>query len=148
MVQILKEEDEFALACRELGVSLPDAAHNLDAIQARMAELPQIDCELFHSFTPGLYVRKIAMEAGSLIISKIHKTHHPFVILCGKVRVWTKENGVQILEGPHHGETLPGTRRLLYVEEDTVWMTFHPTEETDLERIEAQIIQPHQISLS
>jgi hypothetical protein len=36
--------------------------------------------------------------------------------------------------------TLPGTKRALYIHEDATWVTFHPTPETDLEKIETQLI--------
>jgi hypothetical protein len=34
----------------------------------------------------------------------------------------------------------PGTKRAVYAETDVVWTTIHPTEETDLEKIEEEVI--------
>lgn len=96
-----------------------------------------------HRFTPGLYIREILMPTGSILTSKIHKTEHPYVISKGKVSVWTEKEGSVKLEAPHTGITKPGTRRLLYVNEDTIWTTFHPTNETDVSKIEEQIIESH-----
>lgn len=102
-----------------------------------------IEPPLRHLFTPGLYTREIFLPAGSIAVTKIHKTEHPFVISLGSVTVWTKEDGVVTLRAPHTGVTKPGTHRAILVHEDTIWSTFHPTPETDLEKIEDAIIEKH-----
>jgi hypothetical protein len=94
-------------------------------------------------FTPGLYSREIFMPAGTMLTSKIHKTEHPYVVLSGKVSVWTNDGDEVVIEGPYVGITQPGTRRVLYIHEDTRWITFHPSEETDLVKLEQQLIEPH-----
>jgi hypothetical protein len=106
------------------------------AIDARLDELEielsqqenQVEPPLMHYFTPGLYTREIYMAAGTLIISKIHKTEHPFVISAGKAYVKKNDGDWELLEAPYTGITYPGTRRVLYIEEDCVWTTFHPTD--------------------
>jgi hypothetical protein len=112
--------------------------------QAMLSTGSVIDLPLIHRFLDGLYVREIHMPAGTLATSKIHKTEHPFVILRGRVSVYVPgEDHVEHLTGPHFGITRPGTRRVLYMHEDTVWITFHrnPTTTTDLAKIEADIIE-------
>lgn len=100
----------------------------------------QVSTPLEHTFTPGLYTRKIFMPKGTLIISKIHKTEHPFVVLSGRAAVWIEGTGVVMLEAGHLGITKPGTRRILYIHEDCEWATFHPTQLTDLEEIEKVLV--------
>ncbi len=39
------------------------------------------------------------------------------------------------------GITKAGTRRVLLIREDCVWTTFHPTTETDPEKIVAQVTE-------
>ena len=93
---------------------------------------------LTHRFTPGMYIREIFMPAGSFVVTKIHKTEHPFVISQGLVSVW-KNGTVEHLQAPHTGITLPGTQRFLYVHEDTIWTTFHVTNLTDIEELERHL---------
>ena len=117
----------------------------LDKIEAQViAKLDRVSLPLTHRFTPGLYVREIFMPKGTLVTSKIHKTRHPYVISMGVVSVWTEADGVKNLAAPHTGITEPGTRRLIYVHEDCIWTTFHPTNETDIDKIEEQIIEKHE----
>lgn len=103
----------------------------LDALEVEMIDLPQVDCPLTHRFTPGLYIREIFMPAGTIVTSPKHKTCHPFVISTGDVSVYVEGKEVARYKAPFTGITNPGTRRLLYIHEDTVWTTFHVTDKTD-----------------
>jgi len=114
----------------------------IDALQVQMMTMPAADCPVEHLFTPGLYIRQIFMPAGAIVTSKIHKTQHPYVISKGRASVWIEGTGWQELSAPHSGITMPGTRRVLVIHEDTVWTTFHPTTLTDVDAIEAEIIDP------
>lgn len=96
-------------------------------------------CPLKHSYGDGCYIREIFMPKGTLIISKIHKKTHPYFVMKGKASVVT-ENGVEIIEAPYQGITKAGTKRALYIHEDMIWTTVHVTEETDLVKIEEEII--------
>lgn len=117
----------------------------INRMEELIAKAPQVEFPLIHRFTPGLYIREIFMPAGAVLTSKIHKTEHPFVISKGRVSVYSEGQGVEMLVAPHTGVTKPGTRRVLCIHEDTVWITFHPTQETDLEVIEQLLIEPHDI---
>lgn len=106
---------------------------------------------LTHRFTPGLYTREILNPAGSLIVTKIHKTEHQFILIEGTLSIWTFEEGWRTVTGPHIGATQPGTRRIIYAHTDARLMTMHPTspmglgddtlDHTFLERIEEAIIE-------
>lgn len=117
----------------------------IDELESIMAEnFDIISCPLNHRFTDGLYVREIFMPAGSLIVSKIHKTQHQYFILKGAVSVWIDEGVEQYLEAPYIGVTEPGTRRVLHIWEDCIWATAHanPDNEDEFE-IEERIIEKH-----
>jgi quercetin dioxygenase-like cupin family protein len=94
---------------------------------------------LKHSFVDGAYVREITMPKGEIVVSKIHKMTHPYFILKGEVSVLT-ENGVVRIKAPFSGITPAGTKRILYCHEETVWTTVHVTKETDLDKIEDEVI--------
>jgi len=116
--------------------------HSIDELESVMLDnFPIIDCPVTNRFTDGMYVREIFMPAGAFITSKIHKTQHQYFILKGKVIVWI--DGIeQILEAPYIGVTEPGTRRVLYILEDTIWATSHPNPDNEtLEQLEERIIQ-------
>ena len=98
------------------------------------------DCfPLKHTFVDGAYVREITMPKGALLTSKIHKVCHPYFVLKGDVSVLT-EKGVQRIKAPYSGITPAGTKRILYIHEETVWTTIHVTKEKDLKKIEEEVI--------
>ncbi len=116
----------------------------MGAFESELSQVPGATfgddcCPLIHTFVPGMYIRQIDMPKGMVLTSKIHKTEHPYFILKGDVSVVTEE-GLVRLTAPHFGITKPGTKRVLYIHEDTTWITVHKTEETDLEKIEEEII--------
>lgn len=131
----------------EISAKQPDIFDELELIACMAVnELPDkyefVDCEPEHIFTPGLYCRKLTMPAGKLVLSEIHNTEHPFVILDGVASVFSEENGWQILSAGHNGITKPGTRRVLKIADEMpcVWMTFHSTLLQTVEEIHDDII--------
>ena len=117
----------------------------IDAVQRFCAQFPPAHMPVTHRFTPGMYSREIFMPAGTLVVSKIHKTEHPFAVLSGVAVVWDARHGLQKLTAGTVGITHPGTRRLLYIREDCRWITFHATPLLDVDDIEAEIIEPHAV---
>lgn len=127
-------------------VALAKASPRINALERDLvANYPKVECPVVHRFTPGLYSRECFMPAGSCVTSKIHRTEHQFVVLAGRCRVFTEDEGVVELEAGHVGITKPGTRRVLAMLTDVRWITFHPVESQDLVEIEEQLIEPHDI---
>lgn len=129
-----------------------------DAVELAMIDMVESgkfefqDSPVKHIFTDGLYTRQITMYEGQRILSKIHKTNHPFVITRGKVIVWTFEGDgscrKDVLEAPYTGITQPGTLRLLQILDECEWTTFHPNPNNeDLGQIEERIIEKHENKL-
>ncbi len=117
----------------------------LNLLEQEMAKFPRVEMPLTHRFIQGGYGREISIPAGTLATTKIHRFEHFFVILRGKVRTWTVNDGVQEFNAPYVGITKSGTRRVVFAVTDVEWITFHRTDNTDLNKIEAEIIEPHDI---
>jgi quercetin dioxygenase-like cupin family protein len=115
----------------------------IDELERAMMQFPAVECPIANQFTPGLYGRHIFMPKGTILTSKIHRTEHQYVVLSGRCMVWIEGEGWTEIVAPHVGITKPGTRRVLVMLEDTRWMTFHPTDKTDVDEIEVDIIQKH-----
>lgn len=115
-------------------------AASIDALESALAHFPPAPMPVIHRWTPGLYIREIHIPAGTLATSMEHKTEHPFVIAAGVVEVVDSHGQAAILQAPHTGITLPGTKRALRALTDVVWITFHVTNKTDVEEIAADIL--------
>ena len=81
----------------------------------------------------------VRLPAGMTFTTKIHKKKHPFFLMSGKCRVLTEE-GVVDMVGPMMGVTPPGTKRLMYIEEEVVWYTVHRTDKTNPQDVEEEVI--------
>ena len=104
-------------------------------------DLQPVDFPLVHTFTEGNYARQMTIPKGSVIVGKIHRHAHLNFVMRGHVMVMTDE-GVREIVGPCYFVSTPGTKRIVTAVEETVWVTIHPTNETDLAKIEADIIAP------
>lgn len=83
------------------------------------------------------------MRKGLCVVSKIHKTKHQFLIVQGEVDVISENEGTVNYKAVHFGITLPNTRRVLRVNKDTIWYTFHPGPWQTVEEVEESIIEKH-----
>lgn len=102
----------------------------------------EADCPLKHTFTPGLYTREIFVPAGTIVVTKIHQHEHPVFVLKGDCTVYSNDGTLKRVTAPCMMITPAGTKRAVYVHEDTVWVTVHqnPDNETDLEKLESLLI--------
>ena len=113
----------------------------VDSLQRAFKDSPlKVEVAIAHNFAPGVYIRTMFPKAGELIISKIHKSTHPFLITRGRVAIWVEGSGWKVHSAPFSGITTPGTRRMIYVYEDCEWSIFIPTNKTDLDEIEKDVI--------
>lgn len=118
-------------------------ASAIDKLELELSKFPSAVMPLVHIFTPGLYVRQIEIPAGTILTSMRHKTEHPFVILSGVIDVQSENENIRY-EGPCIGVTHPGTKRVLYAQTDTVWITFHanPEDIVDIDQLGERLIEP------
>lgn len=110
-----------------------------DEIRNSDNQCTEKDFPLIHHFARGLYAREMFHPAGVVVVAKIQKYSHFNFIKKGKVMV-AMESGNQIFEAPCLFASKPGAKRAVYALEDTIWITIHATEKTDLEEIEEELI--------
>ena len=92
-----------------------------------------------HYHAPGIYGRQLFIPEDQLIVGKIHKHAHFNHISHGVIDVVT-EFGYARYVGPTTFISEPGTKRVVYAHTDTLWTCVHATDETDLEKIEDDVI--------
>ena len=94
---------------------------------------------LKHEFGDNLYIREIFNPKGEILVTKIHKTRHPFFLMKGEMTIFDENKAIRI-EAPFHGMTNPGTKRIIYTHKDCIFITVHSTKSKDLRKIENNII--------
>lgn len=125
--------EEMALACTSR-----ESIKNLEAVMATLPSL--ITAPTRHVFAKGAYMRCIYLAKGSIATSKIHKTQHISVVVSGEVTIAKPDGTLERVTGPHIFVTEPNTKRAIVIHEDTMWITFHVTDKTDLSEIEKDVI--------
>ena len=113
----------------------------IERLQAEMSVMPQVELVTEHQFSPGMYMRKIFRPAGTLIVGKVHKKPHFFLCAKGEIIAWT-EGGMKRLQAGDIVESQPGTKRVTLAVTDAIGITIHRTDLTDLDEIEAELIEP------
>jgi len=94
-----------------------------------------------HHFSDGVYAREYFLKKGDVVVGKIHRHNHIAMMMQGKAKVFS-ERGEIIMEAPHIWNSVAGERRAVFAIEDCIFVTIHPTDETDLDKIEEQVIAP------
>ena len=113
----------------------------VERLQAEMVTMPQAELVTEHQFSPGMYMRKLYRPAGTLIVGKVHKEPHFFLCAKGEIIAWT-ESGMKRLQAGDVIESKPGTKRVTLAVTDAIGITIHRTDKTDLDEIEAELIEP------
>lgn len=117
-----------------------DMRQKVCRLQEDLQKLPQYEPETKHRFHAGMYCREVWRDAGVLVVGKVHKKEHYYLIVSGTVHITTDE-GVQRLTGPAMLECTPGTKRAVYSETAALCMTFHRTDATTVEEAEAELVE-------
>lgn len=96
-----------------------------------------------HQFCEGLYSRQYFLPKGATAVSLMHAKQNFFMVVQGECLVYG-DKGTQRIKAPFMTTTEPGTKRIVYGLEDTVFVTFHPNpgNETDLTKLEQDLIIP------
>jgi hypothetical protein len=118
---------------------LEDLIKNEDDNSDLVADENQLKYPLKHTFLDNQYVRELQSPAGQLIVTKLHKTQHPFFLLQGEISIIT-EKGEEHISAPYYGITNIGTKRIIYTHTACTLVTVHPTNKKDLDEIENDII--------
>lgn len=111
----------------------------INHLESEMMKAPQLEIKTRHYFSDGIYAREIFIPKGTLLTGKIHKTEHLNICSQGDISVLT-EDGIKRIKAPFTMSCRPGTKRVGYAHEDTVWTTIHGTHETDLKMLESELI--------
>ena len=120
---------------------------SIDTLQDAIANMPQVDCEVVNHFSDGIYARELFIPAGVCLVGAKHKTRHFFMVTQGECLI---HNGgkTESVRAPYMVETQVGDKRAITAIKDTVCITFHVTDETDVVKIGESITEPERDMLA
>jgi quercetin dioxygenase-like cupin family protein len=135
------ESKELALNAREQIKNLQDfLVENADEVSIVTHQNSQL-FPLEHTFADGIYVRQMTMDKDSLVVGAIHNHLHVWFLMSGHITVATEDDSVEYI-APCYVLATPGTKRVIYANEDSVFVNVHknPTNCQDIEELEKEIV--------
>lgn len=118
----------------------------VENLQREISKLPQYEPKTTHTFHAGMYCREVWRPAGVLVVGKVHKKEHFYLIVSGTVAI-TTDDGVQLITGPQLLCSTPGTKRAVYAETDALCMTFHVVDAKTIEDAETELVETDENSM-
>ena len=100
---------------------------------------------LEHFICNKTYTRQITLPKDMLLTGKVHNFDHTSIISKGEVSIMTDE-GVSRIKAPAIWISKAGTKRLIYVHEETIWATIHQSEHPEVEQLENEIVHDSDLS--
>lgn len=98
----------------------------------------QDDLAVTHTLIDGVYTRTLFIAKGQLLIGKIHLKECVNIVAKGDISVLT-ETGAGRFTAGYVATSGAGIQKVGYAHEDTVFINVFRTDETDIEKIEAEI---------
>jgi len=118
----------------------------IERLQTAAAKLPQVELPTKHHFADGMYCRELFRPKDTLIVGKVHRREHFYIVLSGEVTV-VGDGKRERIKAPRILLSAPGTKRAVYAHEDSICITIHRTDETDLDAIERELVEPDESAL-
>lgn len=103
--------------------------------------LPLLEIEPVHHFGGGIYVRELRLPAGAVATGKMHRFENMNILVSGTLQITTDE-GVKEFTGYNVFTSRPMMKKAAYAVTDVIILSIHPTQETDLEKIEQEFTVP------
>jgi len=98
----------------------------------------QREFDVTHTLIDGVYTRTLLIPKSSLLIGQIHLKECVNIVAKGDISVLT-ETGMGRFQAGHVAVSAPGIQKVGYAHEDTVFINVFRTDETEIEKIEAEI---------
>jgi hypothetical protein len=123
-----------------------DMRESVIRMQAELSKLPQYEPKTMHTFHGGMYCREVWRDAGVLVVGKVHRKEHFYLVISGTILV-TTDDGVQRFTGPCLVKSSAGTKRAVFSETPALCMTFHRTDAKTVEDAEVELVEEEEKSM-
>jgi quercetin dioxygenase-like cupin family protein len=111
-----------------------------------MRDMPQVELKTTHYFADGIYAREVFRPAGTVIVGKVHRKEHLYIVTQGRVRV-VMDDDMKEYAAPAVIVSKPGTKRAVYAIEDSVCMTVHRSKKRNLDKLERELVEEDKLAL-
>ena len=113
----------------------------VEVLQRELSKLPQYEAPTEHIFHGGTYCRQVWRPADCVIVGKVHKKEHFYMVVFGTVRITDGDGATVEVTGPQLILSKPGTKRAVYAVTDALCMTIHRVESKTIEDVESELVE-------
>ncbi len=99
-----------------------------------------IDLQIQHHFSDGVYARQMKLPAGHFAVTHAHTYDHLSILASGEVTVEI-DNVKVIYKAPAVITILAGCNHRIEARQDAVWFCIHATDEKDPVRLDEVLIR-------
>lgn len=136
--QIVKSREKIIKNLTESLIQKADGVNIVGDGENLVRNTPNL--KIINQFTDGVYLRRMEVDKGFYIIGAVHKHLHAWFLMKGEVTI-AKREGTEHYAAPCYVISEPGSQRIIYANEDTIFITIHknPDNITDIDELEKQI---------
>ena len=140
-MSIEKKKSELLVKGREKVIELENALIGIADEENIITHQNSKQFPLKHSFADGIYVRQMSMDKGSSVIGAIHNHLHVWFLLTGNISVATEE-AIEDYIAPCYVIATPGTKRVIYANEDSIFVNVHknPSNTENIQELEGELV--------
>ena len=115
-------------------------SEQIERLQEEMSKYEQYEPITNHYFHGGMYCREVTQDADVLVVGKVHKKEHFFMVAEGLIRVNT-DSGMLDAGAGTLIMSKPGAKRAILSLTPARYMTFHRLDEMTIEQAEAELVE-------
>lgn len=115
-----------------------DGYGNIEAVEEKMKALPEVAWKTKHHFSDGVYTRETFIPKDTLLTGWRHKQETISILLSGVISVMSVDTSGRaedkgVLQAPAIFITKPGSKKIGFAHEDTVFINSFPLSEIPME---------------
>jgi quercetin dioxygenase-like cupin family protein len=100
----------------------------------------EIDLNISHHFSDGVYARKMLLPAGHYAVTHAHEYDHLSILAAGRVTLEVDSDSRELI-APTCVTILANKHHQIVALEDAVWFCIHATDETDVDKLDEVLIR-------
>lgn len=118
---------------------------SLHELELEFLKLDQVKVPLIETHSAGIYIRQVNIPKGCLCIGARHREETCNIMLTGKMKIYIEEDdSILDVEGPTIFTSPKYSKKFGYCIEDTVFLTVHPTKETNSKKLDEMLLIPEE----
>ena len=100
----------------------------------------EINLDISHYFSDGVYARKMLLLAGHYAVTHAHEYDHLSILAAGRVTLEVDGDNRELI-APTCVTILANKHHQIVALEDAVWFCIHATDETDVDKLDEVLIR-------